>query len=159
MINKVILVGRLTKDPELRTGTTSGTSICTFSLAVDSKMKKEDGTRATCFINCICFSVTAENVAKSLRKGSLVGVDGYLNQRKYQRNDQSTASIIEVICDAVKFLEPKDARGGHEQIPPFDDIPMANNKRGQAAQPAVDESEEDSRNLDSLDLPDDDLPF
>ena len=157
MINRVILVGRLTKDPELRTATNSGTSICTFTVAVDSKMKKEDGTRSTCFMSCICFSQTAENVAKSLRKGSLVGVDGYLNQRKYQRQDGSTASVIEVICDSVKFLEPKDARGGmaREEIPPFDDAPVI--KKGSNNDQS--DAEEDSRNLDSLNLPDDDLPF
>ena len=144
MINQVVLVGRLTKDPELRTST-SGNSVCSFTLAVDSRMKNRDGEWGTCFIGCVCFAQRAETVAKSVKKGSLVGVQGFLNQRKYQRQDGSTASVIEVICDGVTFLEAKDVRkGGYEEIPPFDDAPAP---------------VEDSRNLDSLNLPDDDLPF
>ena len=86
----------------------------------------------------------AEIVAKFTKKGSLVAVEGSLNQRKYQRQDGRTASVIEVICDNVEFLEPKKTTGGYDEIPPFDDAPA----------PA-----EESRNLDSLNLPDDDLPF
>lgn len=144
MINQVVLVGRLVKDPELRTAT-SGTSICSFNLAVDTKMKDEKGEYGTCFIGCVCFAKRAEMVAQSVKKGSMVGVQGFLNQRKYQRKDGSTASVIEVICDGVTFLDPKDARkGGYDEIPPFDDAPAP---------------VEDSRNLDSINLPDDDLPF
>ena len=158
MINRVILVGRLVKNPELRTGTNSGTSICSFTVAAESKMKKEDGTRSTCFMPCVCFGQTAENVAKSMRKGSLVGVDGYLNQRKYQRNDETTAFVIEVICDAVKFLEPKEKGGmGREEVPPFDFPSTGNSKAHVEEEDTADN--EDSRNLDSLNLPDEDLPF
>lgn len=147
MINRVVLVGRITKDPELRTAT-SGNSVCSFTVAVDNRLKNSDGSRGTSFIGCVCFASTAETVAKFTRKGSLVGVEGTLNQRKYQRQDGSTASVIEVICDSVQFLEPKGTRGGFDEVPPFDDVPA----------PSV-TNEEASRNLDSLDLPDDDLPF
>ena len=153
MINRVVLVGRFTKDPELRTAT-SGNSVCSFTLAVDSKMKNADGTRGTCFMGCVCFGQSAETVAKFTRKGSLVGVEGYLNQRKYQRQDGSMASVIEVICDSVQFLEPKGSRT-YDEVPPFDDVPAPAANGGQNQTPA----EEDSRNLDSLNLPDDDLPF
>ena len=146
MINNVTLVGRLTKDPELRTAT-SGRSIVSFTVAVDSRMKNADGTRATSFIGCVAFGQTAETMSKFTRKGSLIGVIGSLNQRKYQRQDGSTASVLEVMCDSVQFLEPKGARGGFEEVPPFDDVP-----------PAAPE-DDNSHNLDSIDLPDDDLPF
>lgn len=145
MINNVTLVGRLTKDPELRTAT-SGRSIVSFTIAVDSRMKNPDGTRATSFIGCVAFGQTAETMSKFTRKGSLIGVIGSLNQRKYQRQDGSTASVLEVMCDSVQFLEPKGARGGFEEVPPFDDVPPAT-------------EEDNSHNLDSIDLPDDDLPF
>ena len=146
MINQVVLVGNLARDPELRTAT-SGNSVCTFTLAVSSRMKDENGKYIPCFITCICFAKRAETVAQSVKKGSLVGVQGYLNQRKYKRKDGSMASVIECICDGVTFLEAKDARkGGYDEIPPFDDAPA----------PA---ETEDSRNLDSLSLPDEDLPF
>jgi len=143
MINRAILVGRLTKDPELRT-TTSGNTVTTFTLAVDNRTKNADGSRGTTFIGCVCFSQKAEVVAKYTKKGSLLGVEGSLNQRKYQRQDGSTASVIEVMCDNVEFLEPKPANAGYDEVPPFDDAPAP---------------VEDSRNLDSLNLPDDDLPF
>jgi len=143
MINRVVLVGRITKDPELRTST-SGNSVVSFTVAVDNRLKNPDGERGASFVGCVAFGSIAETVTKFTRKGSLVGVDGSLNQRKYQRADGSTASVIEVICDSVKFLEPKGTRGGIEEIPPFDDAPAPT---------------EDNRNLDSLDLPDDDLPF
>ena len=143
MMNRVVLVGRLTKDPEMRTAT-SGTTITSFTLAVDNRMKNADGSRGTTFIGCVCFAQRAETVAKFTKKGSLVGVEGTLNQRKYTRKDGSTASVIEVICDNVQFLDPKPANAGYDDVPPFDDAPA----------PA-----EESRNLDSLNLPDDDLPF
>jgi len=151
MINRVVLVGRLVKDPELRTAT-SGNSVCSFTVAVDSKMKNQDGSRGTCFMPCVCFGQTAESVSKFTRKGSLVGVEGFLNQRKYQRNDGSTASVVEVICDSVQFLEPKGARSGYDVIPPFDDAPAPSNNNEVS-------DDEDNKNLDSLDLPDVDLPF
>ena len=143
MLCSVVLVGRIVKDPELRTAT-SGNSVASFTVACDNRMKNADGTRGTSFIGCVCFGPRAETVAKFTRKGSLVAVEGTLNQRKYTRKDGSTASVIEVICDSVQFLDPKPANAGVEEIPPFDDAPA----------PA-----EDSRNLDSLNLPDDDLPF
>ena len=145
MINRVVLVGRLTKDPELRTST-SGNSVCSFTVAVDNRLKNADGTRGTSFIGCVCFAQTAETVCKFTKKGSLVGVEGTLNQRKFTRQDGSAGSVIEVLCDSVQFLEPKGTRGAQEEVPPFDDVPAPQEK-------------EDNRNLDSLDLPDDDLPF
>ena len=100
-----------------------------------------------CFIDCVAFRQSAETLCKFARKGNLVGVDGKLNQRKYQRNDGSMASVIEVLCDSITLLTPK-AAGGHDEIPPFDD--------GVAATPG---DAEENRNLDSIDLSDDDLPF
>ena len=122
MINRVILVGRLTRDPELRKAN-SGLPVASFSIAVDSRMKNPDGTRGTTFLNCSIFGNQAENVVKFTRKGSMVGVEGSLNQRKFDRQDGTKGSVIEVT---------------------FDDTP---------------EVQENSNNLDSLDLPDDDLPF
>ena len=154
MVNRVVLVGRMVKDTELRTAN-SGNSVCSFTVAVDSKLKGPDGKRSTCFMPCVCFGQTAESVTKFTRRGSLVGVDGFLNQRKYQRKDGTIASVFEVICDSVQFLEPKGGAKGFEEIPPFDDAPApaGNNLNGQET------LEEDSKNLETYDLPDDDLPF
>ena len=143
MINRIVLVGRLTRDPELRR-TNSGTSVCSFTVAVDNRTKNPDGTKSTSFIPCTVFQNTADNMTKFLRKGSLVGIEGRLTQRSFVRQDGSKGSVLEVICDSVQFLEPKSANGAEETVT-FDD----------EVQPSV----EESKNLDSLDLPDDDLPF
>ena len=144
MINRVVLVGRLTADPELRK-TNSGTSVASFTIAVDNAMKNSDGTRGTCFLNCSVFNAQADNVAKFTRKGSLVGVEGRLNQRKFTTKDGRNASVIEVVVDTVKFLEPKGAGAEAVNNAPadFQDVP----------------AEDNGNNLDGLDLPDDDLPF
>ena len=140
MINRVVLVGRLTRDPELRR-TQAGSSVCSFTVAVDNRQKNPDGTRGTTFVPCVCFQQSADNVVKFTRKGSLVGVEGRLNQRSYQRQDGTKATVYEVLCDTVQFLDPKSPDQPEETV--FNDEP-------------VDDS---SRNLDTLDLPDDDLPF
>lgn len=106
MINRVILIGRLTKDPELRK-TSSDISVANFDLAVDNAVKEADGTRGTCFITCKTFGVTADNLAKYCRKGNKVAVDGSLNQRSYEAKDGTKRTVIEVIVDSVDFLEPK----------------------------------------------------
>ena len=144
MINRVVFVGRLTRDPELRKAK-SDLPVASFSIAVDSRMKNPDGTRGTTFMNCSIFGNQAENVVKFTRKGSMVGVEGSLNQRNFVRQDGSKGSVIEVIADRVAFLEPKSNNAVVEgDTVTFDDTP------------AVQES---GKNLDSLDLPDDDLPF
>ena len=86
MVNRVVLVGRLTRDPELRK-TPTGVSVASFTLAVDNTRKNPDGTRGTCFLNCTVFREQGENLVKFCRKGSLVGVDGSLNQRNFVRQD------------------------------------------------------------------------
>ena len=145
MINRVVLVGRLTRDPELRR-TGAGNSVCTFTVAIDNRQKNADGTKSTSFIPVVVFSASADTVSKYARKGLLVGVEGRLNQRSYLKADGSKASVIEVVADSVQFLERREAVENEEmEIPPFDDAPAA--------------VEDDSKNLDSIDITDDDLPF
>ena len=144
MINNVVLVGRLTRDPELKT-TNSGTSVCSFTVAVDNRQKNPDGTKSASFIPCTAFQQSADNMSKFLKKGSLVGIVGRLNQRSYQNKDNVKVTVIEVLCDSVQFLEPK---GEGRQI-------GADNSGFESDVQAQDES----KNLDALDLPDDDLPF
>ena len=143
MINRVVLVGRLTRDPELRRSKADN-PVASFSIAVDSRSKNPDGTWGTTFMNCSIFGNQAENVVKFTRKGSLVGVEGSLNQRNFVRQDGSKGSVIEVIADRVAFLEPKGNKVIEGDTVTFDDTPVV---------------QEGSKNLDSLDLPDDDLPF
>ena len=141
MINRVVLVGRLTRDPELR----NGGSIAVFTVAIDNLGKE----KSTSFIPCVVLNAQrSETVGKFARKGMLVGVEGRLNQRSFVRQDGSKGSVLEVICDSVQFLERRDAQVENEEmdIPSFDDINQ-------------DTSAEDSKNLDSIEVTDDDLPF
>lgn len=104
MINRVVLAGRLTRNPELRkTGT--GTSICQFSLAVQRTVKKE-GTPDADFINCVAFGKTAELICQYQVKGNLIGIDGKLQSNKYEKNGEMIYSI-NVLADSVSFLTPK----------------------------------------------------
>ena len=144
MINNVVLVGRLTRDPELRT-TNSGTSVCSFTIAVDNRQKNPDGTKSASFIPCTAFQQSADNMSKFLKKGSLVGVVGRLNQRSYQNKDNVKVTVIEVLCDSVQFLEPK----GEGRQAEADNSGFESDVQNQ----------DESKNLDALDLPDDDLPF
>ena len=145
MINNVVLVGRLTRDPELKT-TNSGTSVCSFTVAVDNRQKNSDGTKSTSFIPCTAFQQAADNMSKFLKKGSLVGIVGRLNQRSYLNKDNIKVTVIEVLCDNVQFLEPKGEG-------------RANENDNSGFESDVQASQDESKNLDALDLPDDDLPF
>ena len=144
MINNVVLVGRLTRDPELRT-TNSGTSVCSFTVAVDNRQKNPDGTKSASFIPCTAFQQSADNMSKFLKKGSLVGIVGRLNQRSYLNKDNVKVTVIEVLCDSVQFLEPK---GEGRQV--------ENDNSGFESDV---QNQDEGKNLDALDLPDDDLPF
>lgn len=104
MMNRVILVGRLTRDPELRR-TTAGKAVTSFSIAIDNRGTRE-GEKTTSFFNVVCWNQTAENVAKYTHKGSLVGVDGRLQQRSYEKNGVKN-TIVEIVAESVQFLEPK----------------------------------------------------
>lgn len=140
MINRIVLVGRLTRDPELKP-TNTGTSVCSFSVAVDNRQKNPDGTKSTSFIPCVAFSNAADNMIKFLKKGALVGVEGRLNQRTFTRQDGSKGQTFEVICDSVQFLEPKNQTNSQAtDTDTFSD--------GGSAEPT-----------ESLDVTDDDLPF
>lgn len=106
MLNRVAVLGRLTKDPELRK-TNSDVSFATFSLAVDNPVKEADGTRGTLFIDCRIFGNQAESLVKYTRKGSKVAADGSINQRNFIRQDGTKGKVIEIIVDSVTFLDPK----------------------------------------------------
>lgn len=147
MINRVVLVGRLTKTPELKT-TTTGLSVLTFTLAFDNKTKGADGQRTSSFINCTAWRQQAEFIAKYCEKGTQIGVDGSLQERRYQRRDGSNASTIEVVVDSVTLLNSKNQGTTNSQ-------PV--NQSATAYVP--DEMPSDDLLSDDGDLADDDLPF
>lgn len=112
MINNVVLVGRMTKDPELRR-TQGGNAVTSFTLAVNRNFESQDGQTAD-FISCIVWNKVAENVERYCSKGSLVGVTGSIRTRNYDNNQGQKVYVTEVLCNSVQFLETKKA---NEQPP------------------------------------------
>lgn len=116
MMNRVILVGRLTKDPELRF-TPNGVAVATFTLAVNRSFTNAQGEREADFINCVVWRKPAENTANFLKKGSLAGVDGRVQTRSYEGQDGKRVYVTEVLAESVQFLVPKSSgtqsEGGH----------------------------------------------
>ncbi|HDA2710538.1 TPA: single-stranded DNA-binding protein [Staphylococcus aureus] len=107
MLNRTVLVGRLTKDPELRS-TPNGVNVGTFTLAVNRTFTNAQGEREADFINVVVFKKQAENVKNYLSKGSLAGVDGRLQTRSYENKVGQRVFVTEVVADSVQFLEPKN---------------------------------------------------
>lgn len=107
MLNRIVLVGRLTKDPELRS-TPNGVNVGTFTLAVNRTFTNAQGEREADFVNVVVFKKQAENVKNYLSKGSLAGVDGRLQTRNYENKDGQRVFVTEVVADSVQFLEPKN---------------------------------------------------
>lgn len=105
-MNKVILVGRITKDPELRY-TPSNMPVCAFSLAVNREYTAANGEREADFINCVAFQKQAENLCKFMSKGSQILVEGRIQVRKYVDNNNVNRVATDVICDKISFLEAK----------------------------------------------------
>lgn len=106
MMNRVLLVGRLTKDPELKY-TPSGVAVATFTLAVNRTFTNQQGEREADFINCVVWRKPAENVANYCKKGAQVGVDGRLQTRSYEGQDGKRVYVTEVVAESVQFLESK----------------------------------------------------
>ena len=106
MLNQVILVGRLTKDPELRE-TETGKKTTTITLAVPRSYKNEKGEYDTDFINCVLWTQMAETTSQYCKKGDLVGIKGRLQTRKYETEDKKTKQITEVVAEKVTFLQSK----------------------------------------------------
>jgi single-strand DNA-binding protein len=154
MVNSVVLVGRLTRDPELRK-TTSGMSVASFTLAVDDSRKGPNGEKVTIFMNVSVFGNSADTVVKFTRKGNLVGVVGRLTQRKYVRKtDNVEITSTDIIATQVEFMEPKGAKvqDANGFVP--DQAPSAG-PDNQVAE----KKQQEGKNLDSIDVVDDDLPF
>ena len=115
MINRVVLVGRLTRDPELRY-TPNGVAVATFTLAVNRTFTSQSGEREADFINCVVWRKQAENMANYLRKGSLTGVEGRIQTRSYDNQEGKRVYVTEVIADSVQFLEPKGSSQHQNQV-------------------------------------------
>ena len=152
MINRVILVGRLTKDPSLKY-TPQGTPTCSFTLAVNRTFTNQQGEKETDFINVVVWRRQAENAANYLKKGNLAGVDGRIQTRNFEGQDGKRVYITEVVAESVQFLEPK---GSHSQ---GNTNTSSNNSNANTGNYTKIEDDPFSSNGQTIDISDDDLPF
>lgn len=111
MVNNVVLVGRVTKDPELRY-TTSNIAVATFSLAVNRNFKDANGERETDFINCAIWRQQAENLANWAKKGALIGITGRIQTRSYENQQGQRVYVTEVVAENFQMLESRAASEG-----------------------------------------------
>lgn len=162
MMNRVVLVGRLTKDPELKY-TPNGVAVASFTLAVNRPFTNQGGEREADFINCVVWRRPAENVANFLKKGSLAGVDGRIQTRNFEGQDGRRVFMTEVVAESVQFLEPRNGSGASESPP---NTNSRNNQNGGQNRQSGQNSgysrvDEDPFHNDGqpIDISDDDLPF
>lgn len=120
MINNIVLVGRMTRDPELRR-TSSGEAVTSFTLAVNRPYESADGQQAD-YPNCVIWGKGAENVDKYCSKGSLVGVEGRLRTRSYDNAQGNRTYVTEVVCQRVQFLDTKKKEEKPQQQVPQDNF-------------------------------------
>ena len=117
-MNKVILVGRLARDPELRT-TGGGQSVCRFSVAVDRRFKRDNSQQTADFISCVAFGKTAEFFEKYMKQGTKVCLEGRIQTNSYTKQDGSKAYSTDVVVENVEFAESKNASSNSGyQAPP-----------------------------------------
>src|SRR5690625_2473201 len=114
MLNRTVLVGRLTKDVDLRY-TQSGKGVGNFTIAVNRPFKNQQGENEADFINCVAWGKQAENLAQYMKKGNQIGVDGRLQSRTYENQQVQTVYVTEVVADSVQFLESKSSNQSNNQ--------------------------------------------
>ncbi|MDV7787759.1 single-stranded DNA-binding protein [Enterococcus gallinarum] len=156
MINNVVLVGRLTKDPDLRY-TSSGTGVATFTLAVNRNFTSADGTREVDFINCVIWRKPAETLANYAKKGVLIGVTGRIKTRSYDNQQGQKVYVTEVIADNFQLLESKKADSSQNTQGSGVSNSQTNNYIRN--QPNRNNDDSDPFGNSSIDISDDSLPF
>lgn len=127
MINRTVLVGRLTRDPELKY-TNSGRAVASFNIAVNRQFTNSQNEREADFINCVIWNKTAENFCNFTHKGSLVGIDGRIQTRSYENQQGTRIYVTEVVAENFSLLESKNSNqiqkdGEHSNYQPQNSIP------------------------------------
>lgn len=152
MINRVVLTGRLTRNPELKT-TQNGLSVASFTIAVNRQFTDSQGNRGADFINCVIWRKSAENLCKFTHKGSLIGIDGRLQTRSYDNNNGQKVFVTEVVVDTFSLLEPKNESQTNNAGNTSNGYSNSSNTN------AATEPDPFASSGDSISISDDDLPF
>ena len=164
MLNRAILTGRLTRDPELRY-TTSGTAVVQATIAVDRQFKNQQGEREADFINLVIWRKAAENFANFTHKGSLVGIDGRIQTRTYENKQGQRVYATEINVDSFSLLEPRQENNqqpnnNYSSQAPNNNATSNSSRQNQNAQSNYGNQNNDFDNGgQSIDLADDELPF
>ena len=151
MVNRAVLVGRMTRDPELRR-TLQGDAVTSFTLAVNRNFTSRDGQQQADFINCVVWRKSAENVERYCSKGSLVGVEGRIQTRSYENSQGQKKYTVEVICYVVQFME---TRAVNEEQSKKDIYQTDYNENSLLR----DLEKEFDNSLNTFEISEDDLPF
>ena len=151
MVNRAVLVGRMTRDPEL-SRTLQGDAVTSFTLAVNRNFTSRDGQQQADFINCVVWRKSAENVERYCSKGSLVGVEGRIQTRSYENPQGQKKYIVEVICDVVQSME---TRAVNEEQSKKDIYQTDYNENSLLR----DLEKEFDNSLNTFEISEDDLPF
>ena len=165
MLNRVVLVGRLTRDPDLRY-TPNGVAVANFNIACNRPFKNQQGENEADFINCVVWRKTAENLANYMRKGSMIGVDGRIQTRSYENKEGNMVYVTEVVAESIQFLESRGGSGqqgqqssgyGNQQNQ-FQQAPQQPSQ-GQGMDQSQSGGEIFPGSGKQVDISDDDLPF
>jgi len=168
-LNRVVLVGRLTRDPELRY-TPNGIAVANFNIAVNRPFKDQNGENQADFINGVVWRKQAENLANYMKKGNQIGIDGRIQTRTYEGQDGKTVYVTEVLAESIQFLESKGSSqgsqgGGQNQSGNQQNSSQNNNQNNQNQYQNQGAAQNQTNNQNSFgnnqpfDISDDDLPF
>jgi len=157
-MNKVLLVGRLTRDPELRT-TPSGMAVTRFTIAVSQNFTNRNGERGADFINCSAWGRQADNISKYCRKGTLVSAEGRIRTSSYDAQDGTKRYTTEVVCDTVNFLSTRNG-GATDAAPRNDNAFQDDMMMSSMPMETADLTEDPFKSFgEEITLSSDDLPF
>lgn len=156
-MNKAILVGRLTKDPELKMTENTKREVCQFTIAVNRPYTNDDGERKTDFINCVVWDKLAENLSKYQKKGNQIAVEGRIQTRNYEDKDGKRVYVTEIISTNITFL---DSKGTSDSVNNLEEPPVkAGPITGEQIDSIPTENDPFAAFGDSIEVNDRDLPF
>lgn len=155
-MNKAILIGRLTRDPELRT-TPTGRNVCQFSVAVNRTYTNANGDREADFINCVVWDKQAENLARYQKKGNQIAVEGRIQTRNYDDSNGRKVYVTEVLASNISFLDAKGTSNGGSNFNNLPEPPVQ--EESTTVETVSVEKDPFEAFGDSIEISDNDLPF
>lgn len=161
-MNKALLIGRLTRDPELKS-TSTGRNVCQFSIAVNRNFTNANGEREADFINCVVWDKQAENLVKYQKRGNQIAVDGRIQTRNYEDKDGKRVYVTEILANNISFLDSKGTNTSSNDFnslpePPREDSVSSSSNMNNMETVSVDKDPFEAFG-DSIEISDNDLPF